>query len=653
MSKKNITFLSNFFSFFSLLKTNIFLLVIFLLYSVFGFIYSGVVCASDIKIISRSEWWALETRRYKDYDFWKNYFTNLESWNVVEETAAEKYQREKTKSINDFLSTNYKSDNTLASTVSTENWHELVWPIQKTNYVKAIVVHHTDTAPWISSYDAIKSIYKYHTLSRWWWDIGYNYLIWFNWEIFEWRAWWDYVVWAQAIRNNRSTVGVALIWQYGSEKITDKQYEALKQLVIYLSEKYWIDLNNLYDYHKDCVWDNCKSYLENYKDDTLVWHRDVGNTSCPWNALYVQLQALKSELKIKTWWFTYVKNKNTSNVKTALDIKLDKLSEYNLLKTLALLDYKIDKSTPWEYKNSMIYKNLRTMVLLKIKSKKQESSKIVTLWYDKNNKISIKLSYPDENNIKIKKWNREYDIKVSSWKLLINDSLLQDTITVTSNSESYLEISSWDRIPAWDKEQKYNDNKFRWDIILSVKDNKLLVVNKLYLSDYLKWLWEVSDSDNSEKIKTIVVAARTYARWYMTKAMKFPWESYQWSDNPDEFQRYLWYSLEQRSPKINKIVNETEDQIITYNDDIIKPWYFTQSSWKTLSYKDYCKDNSDCKKVNYPYLSSVFDPGSVWKTKLGHWVGISWAWATFLASKWWTEDMIIKYFLKGVEVKKI
>jgi hypothetical protein len=32
----------------------------------------------------------------------------------------------------------------------------------------------------------------------------------------------------------------------------------------------------------------------------------------------------------------------------------------------------------------------------------------------------------------------------------------------------------------------------------------------------------VSDSDNSEKIKTIVVAARTYARWYMTKAMKFP-----------------------------------------------------------------------------------------------------------------------------------
>jgi hypothetical protein len=79
MSKKNIVFLSNFTSFFSLLKTNIFLLVIFLLYSVFGFIYSGVVSASDIKIISRSEWGAEEIRRYKDYGFWKNYFNNLES----------------------------------------------------------------------------------------------------------------------------------------------------------------------------------------------------------------------------------------------------------------------------------------------------------------------------------------------------------------------------------------------------------------------------------------------------------------------------------------------------------------------------------------------------------------------------------------------
>lgn len=623
-------------------------IVVILLSIFFNFtIYNSVFCSEDIKIIKRSEWGADETWRYTDYEFWKNYFNSLNSWSVTEETEAEKKLREKTKSINDFLSTNYKTENTLAEVISTENWHDLVWPIQKTNYVKSVVVHHTDTPSWTSSYEAIRSIYKYHTLTRWWGDIGYNYLIWYNWEIFEWRAWWDYVVWAHAIRNNRWTVWVAIIWEYWSEKISDKQYKALKKLIVNLSEKYWIDFNKLYDYHKDCIWSSCSSYLDNYKDSALVGHRDVGNTSCPWNALYNQLKTLRSELKTKTKWFAFVKLK-TSTKNTALDNKLNKLSEHDLLELLAALDYKIDKTK--DIKLSII----RNKVFSKIKEKSLKSSNSVVSWYDKNNKISIKLSYPLENNIKIKKGDMEYDVKISSWKLLVNNKLLRDKVTIKSTVWSYLEISSWERIPAWDKEQKYNDNKFRWDLILTIKDSKLLVVNRLYLSDYLKWLWEVSDSDNPEKIKTIVIAARTYARWYMTKAYKFPWESYQGSDNPDEFQRYLGYSLEKRSPKINKIVDETENQIITYNEDIIKPWYFSQSEWKTLSYKDYCKQNNwNCKNVNYPYLTSVFDPGSVWKNKLWHGVGISWAWATYLASKWWTEDMIIKYYLKWVKVKSV
>lgn len=622
-------------------------IVIILLSFFLNFIlYSNVFSFEDIKIIKRSEWGADETWRYKDYDFWNKYFNNQDNWSV-EETESQKYQREKTQAINDFLSKNYKSNNTLSEVINTENWHELVWPIQKTNYIKSIVVHHTDTSNWINSYDAIKSIYKYHTLTRWWWDIGYNYLIWFNWEIFEWRAWWDYTVWAHAIRNNRSSVWVALIWKYGTEKITEKQYESLKKLTMYLGEKYWIDFNNFSDYHRDCTGNNCKFYIDTYIDSPLVWHRDVGNTSCPWEELYNQLQILKNELKKQTKGFSYVKNK-TSSKKSALDLKLDKLSEHKLLTLLAALDYKIEKTKDKKLSS------IRSKVFSKIKEKNVKSYNSVISWYDKNNKISVKLSYPHDDFIKIKKWKIEYDVKISSWKLLVNDKLFKDKITIKSINWSYLEVSSWDRIQAWDKEQKYNDNKFRWELTISIKDSKLLIVNRLYLSDYLKWLWEVSDGDNPEKIKTIVIAARTYARWYMTKANKFPWEAYQGSDNPDEFQRYLWYSLEKRSPKINKIVDETDNQIITYNEDIIKPWYFSQSAWKTLSFKDYCRqNNSNCKNVNYPYLSSVFDPGSVWKSKLWHWVWISWVWATYLASKGWTNDMIIKYYLKWVKVKRM
>lgn len=622
--------------------------LVILLFFILHFAFLNVF-AEDIKIISRSEWWVDETWRYADSDVRKDYFERVYSESEKEDTPAQIKQKEKTKEINTYLSSNYKENNTLAEVIKEENWHQLFWPIQKTNYVKSIVVHHTDST-WSDSLSAIRSIYKYHTLTRWWWDIWYNYLIWYDWEIYEWRAGWDYTVSAHALRNNRSSVWIALIWKYEHEKISDKQYESLKKLISYLTKKYWIDISNEFDYHRDCIWSKCDFYLESYKDDVVVWHRDVWHTNCPGEELYKQIQIIKEELKSETKWYNLVKNsiKNTEIVKSDLDKKLEKLSEYDLLKLLAQIDYNLDK------KNDQNLKKIRTKIYSKIYKNNLKNSEFVKLNYDKNNKIKVKLSYPHDDKIVVKNWNKNYEIKVFSWKLLVNDKVEYNKINIKSFTWSYLEITSWDRIPTWDTEKKYNDNKFKWNLILYIKNNELVVVNELNLPDYLKWLWEVSDSDSPEKIKTIIIAARTYARWYMDKTRKFSWELYDASDNPDEFQKYLWYSLELRSPNINKIVDETDGQVITYNWDLIKPWYFSQSSWKTLSFNDYCKENnSSCKNVNYPYLASVFDPGSIGKTKLWHWVWISWAWATYLAKKWWTKDMIIKYFLKWVKIKII
>ena len=65
------------------------------------------------------------------------------------------------------------------------------------------------------------------------------------------------------------------------------------------------------------------------------------------------------------------------------------------------------------------------------------------------------------------------------------------------------------------------------------------MVNHIELQDYLKGLGEVSNSDNPEKIKTIIIAARTYAQWYMTQARKFDDSFYDASDEPAVFQKYL------------------------------------------------------------------------------------------------------------------
>ncbi len=64
------------------------------------------------------------------------------------------------------------------------------------------------------------------------------------------------------------------------------------------------------------------------------------------------------------------------------------------------------------------------------------------------------------------------------------------------------------------------------------------------------------------------------------------------SDNPESFQKYLGYDYERRSPNVAKMVDATTGEVIYYNNTLIKPWYFSRSSGRTLSYMDYCQQNN-------------------------------------------------------------
>jgi peptidoglycan hydrolase-like amidase len=117
----------------------------------------------------------------------------------------------------------------------------------------------------------------------------------------------------------------------------------------------------------------------------------------------------------------------------------------------------------------------------------------------------------------------------------------------------------------------------------------------------------------------------------------------------------LWYSLELRSPNVNRIVDDTKWQLITYNWKLIKPWYFSNSDGNTMSFYEYClvrqsEEICSSEAEKYPYLQKVVDKWSEWQKKSWHWVWISWAWVSYYAEKWWTYDMIIKYFLKWVNI---
>lgn len=351
-----------------------------------------------IKIISRAEWWANESYRYADWPEWTQKLKEIEEAkkNYTQKDNEEiKKDSDKRKEIDAYLMKNYSEENTLISVTKEENWRKLMWPIQKTKYIKWIIIHHTDTFySW--SLDSIRKIYKYHALTRWWWDIWYNYLIWYDWEIFEWRAGGDYTVWAHSVRNNRSTIWISIIWYYKDIDLNEKQKESLTKLVRYLVSKYWIDLSNKFDYQRDCIVEDCGSYLQTDSLSPIVWHRDAWNTTCPGQKVYEFLGKLREDNLAFSKGLTFVENK---------------------------------KDTKLEFKNIS--------------------------WYIKNNKTTI-----------------------SNWDNLFFIKLDWDNLVVNWKKYKFFEIKPSKNWNSYIISPKLENNKFPWKMLLSIKNNKIYLVNE-------------------------------------------------------------------------------------------------------------------------------------------------------------------------------
>lgn len=575
--------------------------------------------ASDSNIISRSAWWADETLTYEDNPKWVAILKQVEENNKKPKTEWQISQEQRIKDIRNYLAVNFPLEDNPVSTITEDYWHKLVWPIEKTKRVEKIFIHHTAEAMENNSKDEdeiMRWMYYYHAMTRWWWDIWYNYVVWKSWKIYEWRKWWDYAVAAHNLWNNKSTVWISVMWNFENEQIPDVQKKWIEAAIEKMSKKYWIDVNKTSISHKECKNDDT-CLLTDYQTPNLSWHKDAWYTSCPWKNLYTFMWEFKEEWKAYSAWLSYLEN-----------------------------------SKIWENPKTLPkWPNIR-----------------IKISYDKND-ISIK-SYTSEK-MKIEVWNKKWKIKLNTlnfearWNdkiaiIVWKKSAKLDKIKISS---TVLEIASMDRKPSWDTSWKINDNKFRWSLEIYNDNWKLTVINELPLEDYMKWIAEISNDENEQKAKTILVAARSYALWYTSKDnRKFPWKPYDWSDNPDEFQKYVWYSFELRSLNIWKYVDDTNSEVIEYDWKLIKPWYFNQSNWKTRSYTEYCEKRKsewsfpkEQKCEDIPYLQSVYDPGwIIWWDFKWHWVWISWWWAKYFAEMEWKKyDEIIKYFLKWVTVEKI
>ena len=146
--------------------------------------------ASGLAIVSRASWGADETLRYQDSAAWKSYYEKLEKTKNDPVDAATLKAQQHQNDLEFYLASHYPGEYNSVDVSREENGHKLVWPIEHTSEVKKIVIHHTaeNNLKNLSDAELLRATYYYHTVSRGWGDIGYNYVVGQRGTIYEGRA---------------------------------------------------------------------------------------------------------------------------------------------------------------------------------------------------------------------------------------------------------------------------------------------------------------------------------------------------------------------------------------------------------------------------------------------------------------------------------
>lgn len=224
--------------------------------------------------------------------------------------------------------------------------------------------------------------------------------------------------------------------------------------------------------------------------------------------------------------------------------------------------------------------------------------------------------------------------------------LKTDPIRFYPKNSAILKISNFEHRPSWS--QDLDDNEYRGILEIQEVDLSLVVINELLLEDYLKGLGEEPNDEEMEKIKAIMVAARSYAKYYMDVAEKFPGKPYNLDDDPSVSQKYLGYGFEKRAPNVVAAAKATEGEVITYNGEVVKAPYFSQSDG-TMTKSAY----EVWGWTHTPYLVSVSDSLCDGDKFLGHGVGMSGCGAAAMAKNGATYKEILLHYYTGIEISDI
>lgn len=270
-----------------------------------GYMFASPRAFPGLPITPRSEWGANESWRFfsEQWYTWRiartKKYTDRLAWSGEDTTgdfAKRKEAEAKNSAREQFLAKEYPQELIVDSTIKEVNGKRLLWWLWYHRAKTKIVLHHTVTRQVATAEDAkasLQEIYKQHTITQWWGDIGYNFLLDPMWTIYEGRFGWKDIIGAHADRNNTTTVGVSLLWNYDTHTPAGPMRWSLKKLLLALMLQYDIDPFAKQSYFTTI---NEEPWLAASTHTSLVWHGDTKNTACPGTHVEERLPELRTEM---------------------------------------------------------------------------------------------------------------------------------------------------------------------------------------------------------------------------------------------------------------------------------------------------------------------------------------------------------------------
>ena len=565
--------------------------------------------------------------------------------------------------------------------------HYLIYPEYFNYHKNKIVIHHTAV-----NYDPnwtindvkkeIQHIYKYHTINRDFWDIGYNFLIDQMWNIYEWRAGWQWAVWMHASSNNVSSIWIALLWNFENDTPTVEQMKSLVNLTTAIAKYYHIDpIGYTYTFSINT---SKEPYVTATKNPNIMWHKNVKSTACPWKNLYKFLPRIRKEVlhRMKAWIVGNVdlppefsNELKSSSPQIEKENNLSIINVSNIpdfpkrLSQLQTKDPQIFQKAGWIAKDNykwnitkaskQMSKITKRYTINDVKSLvNQEISVLLYELTTKYDSFEITCDSSCLFTIDWVNYNRTWaTLTFLSNKIQINSdfSLSANRVTVKSTIDGWtVKVSNYNRKSyAWIPRNSFKWNlifeKWEYPLLNGEKVSDFIVINTLPFSEYMKWIVETNDTETLEKNKVMAMISKNYALFYMNKENIHPsispYANYTAIDDPNFFQKYVWAGLEKTLTKWYQALNTTKNQIVMYNWYLPILPYFNCSPGFTLSAEE------KWWWIDTPYLKSVYD-FDVCNDFAWHWVWLAWKWAERFAQQWMTYDQILKYYYDGVEIVK-